>query len=120
MSSRQDPHASSSRLVGISLLLTAKGMDLATTASVVVVLPGTEANQVIAPVVLLGGAPALVVLSIVVCGAVVAVVETAASTLRDRGPLAPVWIRLCAYGPLTVLWTAAAIRNVREISGAFA
>lgn len=117
MTSDRDPHAASSRLVGISLLLTAKGMDLATTASVVLASPSAEANPVPAEVMVTVGVPALVVLSVLVCGAVVAVTEAGAWRLRTHGPLAPVAVRLLGYGLLTTLWTFVAIQNARQIAG---
>jgi hypothetical protein len=116
----RDPHAASSRLVGISLLLTAKGMDLATTASVVLARPAAEANPIPAEVMVNSGVPGLVVLSLLACGAVVVVTEAAAWRLRTHGPLAPVVARLSAYGLLTALWTAVAIRNAQAIAGVLA
>lgn len=115
-----DPYAASSRIVGISLLLTAKGMDLATTASVVHTIPGAESSPVPAEVTVIAGVPGLIALSVVICGAVIAVTEAAARTLRSFDPLAPAAIRLLAYGLLAALWMAVAVRNAMQVAGVLA
>ena len=105
------------RLAGIAALLTAKGMDLATTASVLLAQPGAEANPTAAAVVGSAGLPGLVVLSVAVCAAVVVATEWGAARVE---PPYPVLVRLGGSLPPTLLWSVVAVHNVRAIAGALA
>lgn len=110
-----------SRTAGIAFLLTAKGMDLATTAAVVTALPRAEANPFAATVLDWFGLIGLVAVAVLVVALVVAVTELAVRITRDEYPVrGPIAIRLLGYGPLTVLWALVAIRNIRQISGVVA
>lgn len=113
------PSFSVSRTAGIAFLLTAKGMDVATTASMLLARPGAEANPVARAVAAHVGVLGLVFVGLAVCLTVIAVTELAADRLDDLlgGPLV---VRLLGYGPLALLWTFVAIHNVRVISGALA
>lgn len=109
-----------SRLVGVSCLLTAKGVDVATTATGLLALPGGEANPIAAAIFAIGGLPGLVGLAVLVCALVIGVVEAGASVLRARSRFGPPAVRLAAYGTLTALWTAVAVANAHQIAGAIA
>lgn len=111
-----DPHAGTTRTIGISLMLTAKGADLATTAAVVAAVPAAEANPVVTHALAAAGLPALLALSLVACIGAVVAAEAGARVLRYKGPLAPVLARAATYGPLTVLWTYVAVRNAEQIA----
>ena len=109
-----------SRLFGISFLLTAKGMDLATTAAALLGQPGGEANPLAAWLFDAVGLSGLAGLAVGLCLAVIIATETAATTVRVYTSWGPPTVRVASYGSPAGLWTVVAIRNVHQIAGVIA